>query len=87
MKPGSGSAFKNDKKTEDWHPAYKGKVMLPDGSVHWLDISPKKKKAGDTWIAVKVGNQIEAPAAKPVSAHNAAKANAFVSEPDDDIPF
>lgn len=86
MKPGSGSAFKNDKKTEDWHPAYRGKVMLPDGSVHWLDISPKKTKAGDTWIAVKVGNQIEA-AAKPLSAHNAAKANAFVSEPDDDIPF
>ena len=87
MKPGQGSAFKNDKKTEDWHPAYRGKVMLPDGSVHWLDISPKKTKAGDTWIAVKVGNQIEAAAAKPVNAHNAAKANAFVSEPDDDIPF
>lgn len=87
MKPGSGSAFKNDKKTEDWHPAYRGKVMLPDGSVHWLDISPKKTKAGDTWIAVRVGNQIDPPAAKPVSAHNAAKANAFVSEPDDDIPF
>lgn len=87
MKPGQGSAFKNDKKTEDWHPAYKGKVMLPDGSVHWLDISPKKTKAGDTYIVVKVGNQIDPPAAKPLSAHNAAKANAYVSEPDSDIPF
>ena len=86
MKPGQGSAFKNDKKTEDWHPPYNGKVMLPDGSVHWLDVSPKKTQAGDTWVSVKIGKQIE-PAAKPVSAHSQAKANAFVSQPDDDIPF
>ena len=86
MKPGQGSAFKNDKKTEDWHPPYKGKVMLPDGSVHWLDVSPKKTQAGDTWVSIKIGKQIEA-AAKPVSDHSQAKANAFVSEPSDDIPF
>ena len=88
MKLGQGSAFKNDKKTEDWHPQFKGKVMLPDGSVHWLDVSPKKTQAGDTWVAIKIGKQIEgAPAAKPLDAHNQAKANAFVSQPDDDIPF
>jgi len=87
MKPGQGSAFKNDKKTEDWHPAFKGKVMLPDGSLHWLDVSPKKTQAGDTWISVKIGKQIEAPAAKPLDAHSAAKANAFVADADDDIPF
>ena len=86
MKPGQGSAFKNDKKTEDWHPQFKGKVMLPDGSVHWLDVSPKKTQAGDTWVSIKIGKQIE-PAVKPVSEHSQAKANAFVSEPDDDIPF
>lgn len=88
MRPGQGSAFKNDKKTEDWHPAYKGKVMLPDGSVHWLDITPKKTKAGDTWIAVKVGNQVQA-AAQPMDAHNQAKGNGYQPQPadDSDIPF
>ncbi len=87
MKPGQGSAFKNDKKTEDWHPPFKGKVMLPDGSTHWLDITPKKTKAGDTWVAIKIGNRIDGPAAKPLDAHNFAKANAFVADADSDIPF
>lgn len=88
MRPGQGSAFKNDKKTEDWHPAYKGKVMLPDGSLHWLDITPKKTKAGDTWISVKVGNQIQG-AAKPMDSHNQAKGNGYQPQPadDSDIPF
>jgi len=88
MRPGQGSAFKNDKKTEDWHPAYKGKVMLPDGSLHWLDITPKKTKAGDTWLAVKVGNQIQA-AAPAMDSHNQAKGNGYQpqSADDSDIPF
>ena len=89
MKPGQGSAFKNDKKTEDWHPAYKGKVMLPDGSVHWLDVTPKKTANGDTWVAVKVGNKVQnAPAAQPViNNHNQAKANGYQPQQDTDIPF
>lgn len=85
MRPGQGSAFKNDKKTEDWHPAYKGKVMLPDGSLHWLDITPKKTKAGDTWISVKIGNQLQA---RPMDSHNQAKGNGYQPQGDDsDIPF
>jgi len=89
MKPGQGSAFKNDKKTEDWHPAYKGKVMLPDGSVHWLDVTPKKTANGDTWVAVKVGNKVQnAAAAQPViNNHNQAKANGYQPQQDSDIPF
>ncbi len=86
MRPGQGSAFKNDKKTEDWHPAYRGKVMLPDGSLHWLDITPKKTKAGDTWISVKIGNQLQA---RPMDEHNQAKGNGYQPQPadDSDIPF
>jgi hypothetical protein len=61
--------------------------MLPDGSVHWLDVTPKKTKAGDTWVAVKIGNQVS-PAVRPVDAHNAAKANGYQPQPEDsDIPF
>lgn len=87
MKPGQGSAFKNDKKTEDWHPAYKGKVMLPDGSVRWLDVTPKKTKAGDTWLSVKLGNVVQSQGGGMVlDDHNKAKANGF-QPADDDIPF
>lgn len=81
MKPGQGSAFKNDKKTEDWHPAYKGKVMLPNGHVHWLDVTPKKTKAGDTWLAVKVGNPVTGGAGQAVPV------TASADMADDDIPF
>ena len=90
MKPGQGSAFKNDKKTEDWHPAYKGKVMLPDGSVHWLDVTPKKTAKGDTWVSVKIGNKIQEAAPDAVilvSAHDLAKANGYQPQQDTDIPF
>jgi hypothetical protein len=86
MRPGQGSAFKNDKKTEDWHPAYRGRIMLPDGSVHWLDASPKKTKAGETWLAIKIGSQV---AGGEPSAHSQAKANGYQPQPsnDEDIPF
>jgi len=92
MRAGSGSAFKNDKKTEDWHPAYKGKIMLPDGSVHWLDVSPKKTSAGATWLAIKIGNPVQQQAGggMVLDDHNKAKANGYMPpavELDDDIPF
>ncbi len=45
-------------------------------------------KAGDTWIAVKVGNQIQG-AAQPMDSHNQAKGNGYQPQPadDSDIPF
>jgi hypothetical protein len=86
MKPGQGSAFKNKDKTEDWHAAYRGDVMLPNGDVHYLDITPKKTKAGETFISVKIGKQ---KVVKPVDAHNEAKGNGYQPQPadDSDIPF
>jgi len=93
MRPGSGSAFKNDKKTEDWHPAYRGKVMLPDGSVHWLDITPKKTAAGETWVSVKIGNPVQpqggghSPAPYPSQPQPKVDVRAMVPDNDDDIPF
>lgn len=88
MRPGQGSAFKNDKKTEDWHPAYKGKVMLPDGSVRWLDVTPKKTKSGDTWLSIKVGNVVQQGGGMVLDNHNQAKGNGYQPQgADDDIPF
>lgn len=96
MKPGQGSAFVNEKKVEDWHPDFKGKVLLPNGDMHWLDITKKATKDGKEWVSVKVGNKVQAPA--PVysgqSNHDAAKANGYSPQAayaplnrDDDVPF
>jgi uncharacterized protein (DUF736 family) len=87
MKPSSGSLFKNDNKTTERHPDYKGKVMMPDGQVRWLSGWKKQTSAGDTWLSLAIGDPVQqAGGGQPVSAHSAAKANAFQSD-DSDIPF
>lgn len=94
LKPGQGSAFPNDKKTEDWHPDFRGKVVLPDGKTHWLDIQPKTSN-GKTWYSVKIGREVQtqpgvySAAHKPFPAqseHDRAKSNGF-ADLDSDVPF
>jgi hypothetical protein len=103
LRPGQGSAFKNKNKTEDWHPAYKGEVMLPDGTLHWIDIKPGKTKAGEHWFALKIGapkqpkqtgqqQGMVLDQAKPFAAPAAPTPNPTlvarsVAAMDDDIPF
>ena len=29
--------------------------MLPDGTLHWIDIKPGKTKAGEYWFGIKIG--------------------------------
>lgn len=87
MKPSSGSLFKNDRKEKETHPDYKGKVMLPNGEVRWLSGWKKQTSAGDGWLSLAIGDLVQGAAPAPVSAHSQQKANAFVSNADDDIPF
>ena len=88
MRPGSGSLFKNDKKTTDKHPNLKGRVMLPNGEERWLSAWTKKTSAGETWVSLAIGDLCNpGGAVKPLDAHNQAKGNGFVQEVDDDIPF
>jgi hypothetical protein len=94
MRPGQGSAFTNDKKVEDWHPDFKGKVLLPNGDMHWLDVTKKVTKDGKEWVSVKVGNKVQAGAPVYSGAHDTAKANGFAPQQaasaplnDDDPPF
>jgi len=82
MRPGSGSLFKNDKKTTDKHPNLKGKVMLPDGTTHWVSGWTKKTQAGETWISLQIGEMVGG------DAHGQAKANGYQPQPaGDEIPF
>ena len=88
MRPGSGSLFRNDKKTTDKHPSLKGRVMLPNGEERWLSAWTKKTQAGETWVSLQIGDLCNPGAAMPaLDAHNAAKGNGFVADADDDIPF
>ena len=80
MRPGSGSLFKNDKKTEDRHPNLKGKLMLPNGEVRWVSAWTKKTAAGESWLSLSVGDLVQGvDQPKPVAR--------VVEETDDDIPF
>jgi uncharacterized protein (DUF736 family) len=88
MRAGSGSLFKNDKKTTDKHPSMKGRVMLPNGEERWLSAWTKKTQAGEPWVSLQIGELCNPGAAMaPITAHSADKGNAFVAQPDDDIPF
>jgi hypothetical protein len=81
MRPGSGSLFKNDKKTEDRHPNLKGKIMLPNGEVRWVSAWTKKTAAGDSWLSLSVGDLVQGvDQPKPVAA-------APKFDDDSDIPF
>jgi hypothetical protein len=88
-KPGQGSAWKNKDKTEDWHAAYRGDVMLPNGDIHYLDITPKKTQAGEVFISVKIGKQKSGGQGAPISQHSVDKGNGYQPQPSDDsdIPF
>lgn len=88
MRPGSGSLFKNDKKTTDKHPTHKGRVMLPNGEERWLSAWVKKTQAGEPWVSLQIGELCNPGAGMaPITAHSVDKGNAFVTQPDDDIPF
>jgi hypothetical protein len=63
QKPGKGAAFPNDKKVEDWHADYKGRICLLDGSMHWLDVTIKTAASGMQYAAVTIGNPCEPSAA------------------------
>jgi hypothetical protein len=51
-RPGSGSLFKNDRKTSDRHPDYKGQGVLPDGTECWLSGWIKKTGKGESFLSV-----------------------------------
>jgi len=84
-KPGTGSVFKNDNKTEDWHADWRGKILLPDGSEHYLDVYDNMSKSGTAYRSVRIGNPVANTSGKaPVQ--NTQPANNIV-EMEDDLPF
>lgn len=83
MKPGQGSLFRNEKKTEERQPGYKGRLMLPNGEVRWVSCWVKKTSAGEPWFSLAVGDLCQ----QQGGGQAYAQAAAAVSVSDDDIPF
>lgn len=81
-KPGEGSAFRNDKKTEDWHAEFQGKILMPNGKTHWLNVDPKITKNGDTFYKVVIGKEVQNQQQKKPEP----KKESFEDLPDD-LPF
>jgi hypothetical protein len=58
-KPGHGALFKNDKKSKDIQPDYKGSLTLPDGSTMqiggWIS-----QGANGKFLSLKIGNILPA---------------------------
>lgn len=98
MKEGSGSLFKNSKKTADNHPDYQGSVMI-GGNIYQLGAWKKQTKTGDIYLSISA--KIKAPGNAQVSAPQATASNANQQKPerkeypkgesmdnfDDDLPF
>jgi hypothetical protein len=98
LRPGQGTAFMNKDKREEWHADFRGEILLPDGTLCYMDVRPGKTKAGDDWYSVKIGKpkmpkQTEHYAVivnKP-NEHSQAKANGYqpgsMDDLKDDIPW
>ena len=81
QKPGQGSLFKNDKKTEDKHPDYKGSLMTPDGVECWVSAWVKRPEGRDPFMSMSIQVKETTPTA---AGHTPTPAT---PEPADGLPF
>tara|TARA_R110000803_G_scaffold98732_3_gene166841 strand:- start:7184 stop:7480 length:297 start_codon:yes stop_codon:yes gene_type:complete len=90
-KPGEGSVFANDRKEEDWHADWRGRILLPDGTTHWLDVYDNISKGGVPYKRVRIGNAVQSASSNtsaPVQNNKSSAASVEnISELTDDVPF
>lgn len=67
QKPGQGSIFKNDKKTEDKHPDYRGSLTTPAGEECWVSVWVKRPegKAPFFSLSIQPKENVQAPVVNP----------------------
>tara|TARA_R110000823_G_scaffold233573_1_gene359925 strand:+ start:1953 stop:2243 length:291 start_codon:yes stop_codon:yes gene_type:complete len=88
-KPGSGSIFKNDRKTEDWHADWRGKVLLPDGSEHYVDLyNNKSQRDGSEYFGLRIGSVVAASSStESAPVHHSQSTTDALEAMEDDLPF
>ena len=74
MKNGQGSIFKNDHKTKDTHPEYRGKIKTPSGEELEISLWVKEGAKGKFFSA-----SIQPPYVKEEQPND--------DRPDSDLPF
>jgi len=78
---GRGALFRNNEKTEEAHPDYRGNMTTDDGPEYWLSAWLKTSKAGVKYMALRIKP-------KNTNAAQSKKAAGGGSAPfDDAIPF
>jgi len=81
-KPGTGVAFINQNKKEDWHADWTGEFAAHDGTIYYLNVSQKKAAhSGQEYITVGLGKP-KVPKGSPANATQPT----FDDIPDD-LPF
>jgi hypothetical protein len=90
-KPGEGSVFVNDRKEEDWHADWRGRILLPDGTTHWLDVYDNISKNGVAYRRVRIGAAVQSSTSNtsaPVQHRKPADTPVEnIAEFEDDLPF
>lgn len=59
-KPNTGSLFKNDHKTADKHPSYKGTINI-DGTLKDIALWKRTKQNGETYLSVVISDKKQEP--------------------------
>ena len=77
----SGSAFKNDRKTQDNHPDYKGSCKI-DGKEYWISLWIKENARGK-WLSMAY----QAKDGTPEQPKPASRSRPTFDDLGDDIPF
>ena len=87
VKPGQGSVWPNDRKDEDWHADWRGKILLPDGTEHYIDVWDNEKN-GKTWRGIKIGDPVAgANTGTQAPVQNTDQASQSVAEKEEDFDF
>ena len=91
-KPGSGFLFVRENREKEWMSQWSGDIMLPDGTLHFIDAWTRKKdgskmqtRDGGKMIRLQIG--AEKAGSKPRPKPEPEKEPAPQDDFDDDIPF
>ena len=81
QKDNDGVAFKNDKKSEDWHADWNGSAMV-EGTEYWVNMYDNVSKNGKDYRKIRFKPQNGASLAQ-----GAAKFSVPEVKSEDDLPF
>ena len=81
-----GSVWKNDKRASDRHPHFRGSINV-EGKEYWLAIWKNDRKGNERAPLMKVTVTPKDQISEAQEKHSMAKANAYIEDLDDEMPF